>query len=113
MRHEWKRQRVEPQQIFKVEHAKGAIIHMRSGLAWLTETDGTDDHFLGAEQTYRIRKQGLVLIESADRKRIEFEMQPPPHAFSCRLIRRAARGVSPVQRLKARWKALGSEKPVK
>lgn len=106
-------QRVEPKQIYKMANARGTTIRVRSGMAWLTETEVTDDHFLTGEQTYRIRKQGVVLIEPADMNAIEFEIERPPQVTLARLACRAASGVRPVQRLKARWKALGSEKPIK
>lgn len=105
--------RVEPRQIYKMASAKGTTIHVRSGMAWLTEADVTDDHFLAGDQTYRIRNQGVVLIEPADMNAIEFEIERPIQLAFVRLACRAASGVRPVQRLKARWKALGSEKPIK
>ena len=108
-----KLQRVEAQQIYKLASAKGTTIRVHSGVAWLTESDVTDDHFLTGEQTYRIRNQGVVLIEPADMNAIEFEIERPPQVTLARLACRAASGVRPVQRLKARWKALGSEKPIK
>lgn len=113
MKHLSNMQRVEPQQIYKMASARGTTIRVRSGMAWLTEADVTDDHFLTGEQTYRIRNQGLVLIEPADMNTIEFEIKRPPQVDLARLACRAASGVRPVQRLKARWKALGSERPIK
>lgn len=105
--------RVEARQIYKMANARGTTIRVHSGMAWLTETEVTDDHFLTGEQTYRIRNQGVVLIEPADMNTIEFEIERPPQVDLARLACRAASGVRPVQRLKARWKALGSEKPIK
>lgn len=104
---------VEPRQIHKMANARGTTIRVRSGTVWLTEAAVTDDHFLTGEQTYRIRSCGVVLIEPADMNAIEFEIERPAQARLARLACRAASGVRPVQRLKARWKALGSEKPSK
>jgi len=103
--------RVEPRQIYKMASARGTIIRVRSGIVWLTEVNVTDDHFLSCEQTYRIRSRGVVLIESADMNAIEIEIEikRTPHARVARLACRVASDVMPIQRLKARLRALGSE----
>lgn len=102
--------RLEPQQFYKMSRARGTCIEVRQGSLWLTEAHAGEDHFLFGRQCYRIRHQGLVLLEAADKAPVEFAIKRPAYAW-LRLARRAASGVIPVQRLKARWKALGSEKP--
>ena len=100
-------------QIHRLAAARGALIRVRTGVLWLTEPDCAEDRFISAGQTYRIRSRGLVLIESAGPGFGEFAVDPPSHPLVVRLAYRASRVVRPVHRLKARWKALGSEKPSK
>lgn len=108
------RRTLAPHTIQRLENARGTLVRVRSGRLWLTEPALADDIFLHARQSYRIRQRGLVLIEPADAHAVEFCLVPAlPYAEVVRCAWRMASGVVPVQRLKARWKALGSEKPSK
>ncbi len=105
--------RLGPGQIHRIEAQAGTCIKACEGLLWLTVSNSREDHFLSANQTYRLERKAILLIEAAGTGGIAFSISHRhylPRSWTCRLWR-AAMGVWPVQRLKARWKALGSEKP--
>lgn len=102
---------LEPGKIHKFEASRGTQIIACQGMLWLTVTGCSDDHFLSARQSYRVKRKGLVLIEAAEELTISFSILRDPHHPLALMLWRTCEGVWPVQRLKARWNALGSEKP--
>ncbi len=52
-------------EILKLENQKGGIqLTLLSGTAWVTQPGDPDDHFLQANETMDIQKEGLVLIQA-------------------------------------------------
>ena len=101
---------LEPGQIHKLEAPRGTRIIVNHGTIWLTVTSSPDDHFLSASQSYRLKQEGLVLIEAALKGTISFSIRCDSHHPLVRKLWRTAMGVLPVERLTARWKAL-ADKP--
>lgn len=102
-----------PGQVHRMEAQPGTCIKACEGMLWLTVSNSMDDHFLSAHQTYLLERRAILLIEPAGPGAAAFSISYRhylPRSWAWRLWR-AAMGVWPVQRLKARWKALGSEKP--
>jgi hypothetical protein len=52
-------------EILELENQKGGIhLTVLSGTAWVTQPGDPDDHFLQANETMDIQKNGLVLVQA-------------------------------------------------
>ena len=103
---------LKPGESYRCDAPRGTRISVYQGTLWLTVSSCREDHFLSPSQSYRLKRKGLLLIEPAGTESISFSVCRLDHFLLSRLWR-AAMGVWPVQRLKARWKAPDSEKPSK
>lgn len=100
-----------PGRVFSLRLSSAIRVDIHGGLLWLTLADGRDDHFMTAGESCRVQGPGLLVLEAANDWPVSFSIRTVPTQGAWRRLWRAAIGVWPVQRLYARWKALGSEKP--
>jgi hypothetical protein len=91
-------------QPIRVTRAPGLRVSCVAGMIWITVAGEAADVFLAPGQSYRIKDQGLALIESIGEGRVRLEIAPPASGASgagrwlAWLARRAARtdcGVRP------------------
>ncbi len=65
---------LEPDAPVVVTHARGLELRALTGIVWITEAGEACDVFLRAGESYRIRGQGLVVLEAVrDTARIEYQ----------------------------------------
>lgn len=65
---------LEPDAPVVLTHARGLELRALAGIIWITEAGEAGDVFLRAGDAYRIRGQGLVVLEAVrDTARIEYQ----------------------------------------
>jgi hypothetical protein len=57
--------RLNPRALFTLRAARGASIRVTSGRVWITEDGSAADHFIAAGGDYRVRGDGLVVVENS------------------------------------------------
>ncbi len=57
----------------KLEAARGALVRCMEGLVWITQDGDRSDHFVAAGDTFRVDRDGLVLVQAARAARVAIE----------------------------------------
>lgn len=70
------------------------LVHLWSGRVWLTQDNGAEDRRLSAGQSYRLERNGLVLVRALERSELTLSA-PQPALYAARISLTPAGSLTP------------------
>ena len=68
-----------------IEHGKGMVIELWDGELWITQAHDRRDHFIGAGASFRLEREGRVLVSALRPSRITLSA-PVPAYYARRIV---------------------------
>jgi Protein of unknown function (DUF2917) len=70
------------------------LVYVWGGWVWLTQDNGAEDHRLAAGQSYRLERNGLVLVRALERSELTLSA-PQPALYAARISLTPAGSLTP------------------